>query len=78
MIFLIMLLKWLMKKTNQVMNEVEKARNKVNTDVKINVYTNINDSVFTDIEIKVDNMSSNTSYKMLDISENIAKNIMSI
>jgi len=66
------------EKTTQVMNEVEIARKKINLDVNINVNTNFNEAMIIDIENKVDNMSSHTSDRLSDISENIAKNIMSI
>jgi len=67
------------EKTNQVMNEVEIARQKVNNiQVNINMNANINEAMIIDIENKVENLSTNTSDKMSDISENIAKNIMSI
>jgi len=74
-----MLLKKMTQKTEQIINDIDNARAKVNTDVKIQSYYEVNnDSIMLEIGNKVNNLSINTSGNISDISEDIKKNIMSI
>jgi len=66
------------EKTEHMMNVIDNARAKVNTDVNIKEMEVNNDHIMLEIGNRVNNLSINTSGKLADISEDIKKNIMSI
>jgi len=65
------------EKSNEFLNELDQFRSKINTDVNIEYKEQIKTST-DEIESKLNTLSTTTNDQTINISDNIAKNILSI